>query len=72
MCWSGLAEPIEIVASYRPLSTDPNDDIVLDVAINGRAKAIVTQNVKHFVAAGQFGFAVLTPAELLQTTRQER
>ena len=37
----------------RPLSVDPNDNMVLDVAINGRADAIVTLNKKHFKVTGQ-------------------
>ena len=37
-----FAEPVEIVHKNRPLSTDPNDDMVLDVAINGHAEALVT------------------------------
>jgi hypothetical protein len=50
----------------RPLSTDPNDDMVLDVAIYGRADAIVTFNTKHFKsAATQFNIDVISPAELL-------
>jgi predicted nucleic acid-binding protein len=32
----------------RPLSPDPSDDMVLGIAINGRAEALVTSNTKHF------------------------
>jgi len=56
----------------RPLSSDPSDDMVLDVAINGRAEAIVTSNAKHFVGAGKrFGIPVLSPAELMEQMREE-
>jgi putative PIN family toxin of toxin-antitoxin system len=48
----GFAEPVEVVMKTRPLSPDPSDDMVLDVAINGRAEALVTSNKKHFAAAG--------------------
>jgi len=55
----------------RPMSSDPSDDMVLDVAINGRAEALVTINTKHFAAAGKrFGIPVLTPAELLEKMRK--
>lgn len=61
-----LAECVEIFERYRPLSSDPNDDMVLDVAINGHADVIVTNNVKHFyVLAKNFGIQVLTPRDLL-------
>ena len=39
-----FAETIEIRVSTRPSSPDPNDDMVLDLALNGRAEAIVTGN----------------------------
>jgi putative PIN family toxin of toxin-antitoxin system len=68
----GLAEPVQVVNKPRPLSTDPNDDMVLDVAINGRADAIVTQNIKHFITpARRYGLKVLSPAELLETLREK-
>ncbi len=61
-----LAEPVKVVVRHRPLSPDPNDDMILDIAINGKAEAIVTNNTKDFNAAGkQHGVPVLTPQELL-------
>ena len=45
--------------------------MVLDVAINGGAEAVVTSNKKHFAAAGKrFGIPVLSPAELLEKMRE--
>jgi putative PIN family toxin of toxin-antitoxin system len=62
-----FAEAVEVVLKTRPLSSDPNDDMVLDLAINGRAEALVTYNTKHFLAGGkQSEIPILTPAELLQ------
>jgi predicted nucleic acid-binding protein len=47
--------------------------MVLDVAINGGADAIVTNNVRHFrVAASRFEMLALTPAELLRGLAKER
>ena len=66
-----FAEPVEVVMKTRPLSSDPSDDMILDVAINGRAEALVTSNKRHFAAAGKrFGIQVLTPAELLEKMRE--
>ena len=66
-----LAEPIHVSVKPRPLSSDPNDDMILDVAINGRADALVTQNAKHFTEPGnQYGIHVLSPIELLMTLRK--
>jgi predicted nucleic acid-binding protein len=45
--------------------------MVLDVAINGHADVIVTNNVKDFaLAAERFGLQVLTPRELLIAFRK--
>jgi len=66
-----IAEPVLVVVRHHPLSQDANDDMVLDVAINGHADAIVTANTKHFrEPAKRFHLDVLTPAELLQKFRK--
>jgi predicted nucleic acid-binding protein len=45
--------------------------MILDVAINGSADVIVTNNTRHFrEAAERFGLQVLTPAELLTRLRK--
>jgi putative PIN family toxin of toxin-antitoxin system len=56
-----FAEPVEVVVRDRPLSPNPNDNMILDLAINGRAEALVTCNTKHFLAAGKrLGIPVLS------------
>jgi putative PIN family toxin of toxin-antitoxin system len=66
-----FAEPVEVVMMTRPMSPDPSDDMVLDVAINGRAEVLVTSNKKQFVGAGKrFGIPVLSPVELLEKIRE--
>ena len=60
------AIPVRVAALYRPLSPDQDDDMVLDVAINGHAEVIATNNRKHFEqAARRFGIRVSNPKELL-------
>lgn len=60
-----LAEAVETIESYRPLSADPNDDMVLNLAINGLAEMIVTYNLRHFIdPARRFGIDAVTPREL--------
>lgn len=67
-----LAEPVKVVIRHRPLSPDPNDDMILDIAINGNAAAVVTNNTKDFAAAGKHhGILVLTPRELLARIQKE-
>ena len=72
-CSGEIPEPVYVVVQYRPLSPDPNEDMVLDVSINGNADAIVTNNTKHFRdPAERFHLEVLTPAELLSKVRKRR
>jgi len=55
---------------WRSRARDPDDDMVLETAINGRADTIVTFNVRHLAAAAQyFGIAVERPADLLRRLR---
>jgi putative PIN family toxin of toxin-antitoxin system len=52
---------------WRPALPDPNDDMVLETAINGNADAIVTFNERHFnPVAGRFGCQVMRPGEALR------
>lgn len=63
-----VAQPVLVLVRHRPLSLDPNDDMVLDLAINGNADAIVTNNIKDFKAAAErFGIPALLPRAFLTT-----
>ena len=66
-----FAEPVEVVVRARPLTPDPNDDMILDLAINGKAEALVTCNTKHFLAAGKrLGIPVLSLVGRLEKKRK--
>jgi putative PIN family toxin of toxin-antitoxin system len=50
---------------WRPFLKDSFDDKVLETAINGQAKAIITYNTKDFAGVKKyFDIDILTPAEL--------
>jgi len=69
---AALIEPVDIHFLWRPQVRDPSDEMVLEAAINGRADALVTCNVKHFAASGdRFGMPVLRPPDLLGEVRNE-
>ncbi len=64
---ASATEPVEVHFLWRPQLADPDDEIVLEAAVNGRSKAIVTHNVRDFQpAAGDFGIEVVTPGTFLK------
>ena len=68
----GLADSVQVIDKPRSLSSDPNDDMILDVALNGQAAVIVTQNAKHFTpVARRYGVKVQSPTELLESLREK-
>lgn len=55
-------EPAEPHFSWRPQLGDPDDEMVLEAAVNGGGEAIVTFEIATFrEAAARFGIDVLTP-----------
>jgi len=70
---AAVAEPVRLAFLWRPTVRDPDDDMVLEAAANGRADAIVTFNVRDFQgAAGHFGVKVLAPGEAWKALEAER
>lgn len=68
---ASAAEPVDVHFLWRPQLADPADELVLEAAVNGRAQAIVTHNVRHFLRAARvFGVQVITPAELLERMKE--
>ena len=66
-----MAEPVRTHFLWRPQLHDPNDEMVLEAAVNGRADALVTFNVRDYgTAATQFGVAVLLPREAIARIKQ--
>lgn len=67
---ASACEPVEVSFQWRPQLSDPNDEMVLETAVNGRADALVTHNVRDFAkGTARFGLRVLRPGELLKELR---
>jgi len=67
---AGIAQPVSLSFRWRPRLSDPNDDMVLETAVNGSADAIVTFNQRDFEAAVRvFGCAVILPGTALGQIR---
>lgn len=64
ICRVGIGH--EIYFAWRPFLNDPNDDMVLEVAVASQSDAIVTFNKHDFRGCERFGLRLLTSAELLQ------
>ncbi len=64
-------EPVDVRFAWRPQLPDPDDEMVLEAAVNGRADALVTYNMADFAAtAPKFGLLAVTPADLLRRMRE--
>lgn len=68
--FAALIEPVEVHFQWRPQTGDPNDEMVLEAAINGQADALVTYNIADFAdAVERFNISLLRPADLLRKVR---
>jgi putative PIN family toxin of toxin-antitoxin system len=68
---AALIEPVELHFRWRPQLRDPNDEMVLEAAVNGQADALVTYNVADFAEAGKrFNMPVLRPTEVLKKVKR--
>jgi putative PIN family toxin of toxin-antitoxin system len=67
---AAVARPVRLAFRWRPRLSDPDDDMVLETAMNGNADAIVTFNRRDFVAGMEAAdFVAISPAMALQQIR---
>lgn len=67
---AALVLPVTPWFHWRPLVRDPNDELVLEAAINGAADLVVTHNVRDYgLASGRFGIGVSRPGPVLLRMR---
>jgi len=61
-----MAEPVKTHFLWRPQLRDPGDEMVLEAAVNGRANALVTFNVRDFgIVPARFGIELMVPSEAI-------
>jgi putative PIN family toxin of toxin-antitoxin system len=66
-----MAEPVKAHFLWRPQLRDPGDEMVLETAVNGRADALVTFNVRDFGSVPErFGIEVLIPREAIRRIKR--
>jgi predicted nucleic acid-binding protein len=65
--FAAMMETVHVDFQWRPQLADPDDEFVLEAAINGSAEAIITYNVRDFEPAQRlFGIRVLTPGDIIR------
>ena len=64
---TGLCVPVAFDYRWRPQARDPDDDLVLETAINGGAEVIASFNVADMQAgARRFGITVERPGAVMK------
>jgi putative PIN family toxin of toxin-antitoxin system len=67
-----VSEHREIFYLWRPFLKDPDDDLVLEVAVEARCDFIVTFNLKDFSGIEKFGLRAITPQRFLNRLRSKQ
>lgn len=62
-CACGIDQPVHF--GWRPALDDPDDDMLLEVAVAGGVEFLITANCRDFRPAGRFRVAVVTPAQFV-------
>jgi len=66
-----ITDPVETHFLWRHQLRDPGDEMVLEAAVNGRAEALVTFNMRDFGAVpARFGIELLLPRDALERIRR--
>ena len=62
---AAMSEGVDTSFRQRPMLVDAADEMVLKVALNGKAEAIVTHNVRNVHPARKLSVTIATPPELI-------
>lgn len=56
----------EIHFLWRPFLSDPNDELILELAVASQSGYIVTHNISDFKGVEEFGVQAITPRDFLK------
>ena len=60
----------EVYFLWRPILKDPEDDMILELAVRAGCQYIVTYNKQDFQGVNKFGIRLATAKEFLQTIKE--
>jgi predicted nucleic acid-binding protein len=61
----------EVFFLWRPGLPDPNDDLILELAVAAGCSYIVTHNLRDFRGTERWGVAAVSPADFLHLIKKE-
>lgn len=56
----------DIYFLWRPFLSDPNDELILELAVASQCDYIVTHNISDFRGIEEFGVQAITPRDFLR------
>ncbi|TAG08099.1 MAG: putative toxin-antitoxin system toxin component, PIN family [Verrucomicrobia bacterium] len=64
-----LADHQQVFFAWRPFLPDPDDDLVLELAVAASAAYVITHNISDFRGSESMGVRAITPATTLDIIR---
>jgi len=64
-----LADHQQVFFAWRPFLSDPDDDLVLELAVASSASFVITHNTRDFRGSESMGVLAITPAKALNVLR---
>ena len=61
----------EIFFLWRPALPDPDDDLILELAVAARSRYIVTYNIRDFRGSEKWGITAVTTSDFLKLIEKE-
>ena len=68
---AAIVMPVTISYLWRPMLRDPDDELVLETAVNGRADLVLTFNERDFAGAERFMPRISRPGPALREWLEE-
>ncbi len=63
---AGQAWHQDVFFLWRPFLNDPDDDMIIELALAARSPYIVTHNLRDFTGCEQLGIEAITPGDFLK------